>query len=62
MYLVKFKGNGEFDSLHVVPKSAIDEYSASERHRIAHRITQHVKFASGLQTRVKNGEFREDRS
>jgi len=58
LYVVRFEEDGKFDSLHIVPKDVIDEYSTSDRYGTAHRIVRHIKFASGLQTKIKNGCFR----
>lgn len=58
LYVVRFTQDGRVDSLHVVPKSVIDEYSTPDKHGSAHRTIQHVKFASGLKTRMRKDEFR----
>lgn len=59
LYVVRFKRGGGFDSLHVVPKKVIDQYSTPDKHGTAHRIVQHIKFASGLMNRIARGEFQE---
>ena len=57
LYLVKFNPDRTFDSLHVMPKHVIDEYSTTEAHGTIHRVVRHIKFASGLTRRLRGGEF-----
>lgn len=54
LYVVTFaKDEKTVESLHVIPKEEIDKYSDS------HMMVQHIKFASALKTRLKNGEFKQ---
>jgi hypothetical protein len=54
LYVVTFKKDEQtVDSLHIVPKEEIDKLSDS------HRMVQHIKFASALKTRLRNGEFKQ---
>jgi hypothetical protein len=52
--VVAFKKDEEtVENLHIIPKEEIDKYSDS------HKMVQHIKFASTLKTRLKNGEFKQ---
>jgi len=54
LYVVMFrKDEKTVESLHIIPKEEIDKYSAN------HRMVQHIKFASALKTRLKNGKFKQ---
>jgi len=54
LYVVAFKKDEvTVESLHIIPKEEIDKYSDS------HKMVQHIKFASTLKTRLKNGEFKQ---
>lgn len=54
LYVVVFeKKSDTVSSLHVIPKEEIDKYSKK------HIIVQHIKFASELQTRLNNDEFKQ---
>jgi len=54
LYVVRFRKDEQtVDSLHIVSKEEIDKLSLS------HRMVQHIKFASALKTRLRNGEFKQ---
>lgn len=52
LYVVCIAKEGEtVNSLHIIPKKEIDKYNKN------HKISQHIRFASQLTTRLKNGDF-----